>query len=271
MSDYSGYVLMASVIIALFCIERLRPASTDRNGEWVNNGAAWVFTAASHTILIGSLAASETAAVNSLGGGLIDLRALPLGLGALLYLLAMDLGEYLFHRAQHAIPALWAMHSLHHSDRSMNVATTQRHFWLEPAIKSLTIWLVVAVAFHASGTILGIYVLFSFGHFLTHSNIRLGFGAFSWLFNSPQYHRLHHSVQPDHHNANFAALLPIFDVISGAYHQPRPGEFPATGLDDAPRSPIEVLLWPVRGRWRRTMGAKHPGASSSVSIPTGET
>ena len=270
MNAYSGYVLLASVIVALFCIERLRPASSERIGDWINNGAAWVFTAASHTLLIGLLAASETAAVNAFGGGLIDLRALPLALGALIYLVAMDLGEYLFHRAQHAIPALWAMHSLHHSDRSMNVATTQRHFWLEPVIKSLTIWLVVAIAFHTNGTILGIYVLFSLGHFLTHSNIRMGLGPFSWLFNSPQYHRLHHSVQPEHHNANFAALLPIFDVVSGAYHRPRPGEFPATGLDDTPRSPLEVLLWPVRGRLRRLTGPGYSGPSAPASMTAGD-
>lgn len=262
MSDYAGYVLLGSVLAALACLERLKPASRGQRIDWLNNATAWLLTGLSHTLLIGVLAVGETGLVNGLGGGLVDLRHLPWPVAALVYFVAMDLGEYLFHRAQHAVPALWAMHSLHHSDRAMSIATTQRHFWLEPAIKSATIWLAVAVLFRTDPAILAVYVLLSLGHFLTHSNIRLGLGPLSWAFNSPQYHRLHHSVNPAHHNANFAALLPIFDVLSGAYHRPKPGEYPATGLEEAVGSPLDVFVWPVRGRLRRSLSA---GAAASAT------
>jgi sterol desaturase/sphingolipid hydroxylase (fatty acid hydroxylase superfamily) len=159
----------------------------------------------------------------------------------------MDLGEYLFHRAQHAIPALWAMHSLHHSDRGMNVLTVQRHFWLESAIKAVTIWPAVALLFRPDGPILLAYYLITLNNLVTHANLRLGYGPLTWLINSPQYHRLHHSADPAHHNANFAAVLPIFDVVSGAYRRPARGEFPETGLNVAVEGPLDLLLWPVRG------------------------
>ena len=42
--------------------------------------------------------------------------------------------------ASHRIPALWAMHSLHHSDPEMTALTTNRHFWGDQLIKALTIW-----------------------------------------------------------------------------------------------------------------------------------
>src|SRR5271170_6435124 len=39
-----------------------------------------------------------------------------------------DLYTYTFHRFQHAIPFLWAMHSFHHSDNSLTFVTGARHF-----------------------------------------------------------------------------------------------------------------------------------------------
>ena len=138
------------------------------------------------------------------------MRGLPWLAGGVIYLATMDLGEYLFHRAQHAFPWMWAMHSLHHGDRALNVTSTNRHFWLEPAIKSVTIWLAPALLFKVGDAALAVYFVASFNNFLTHANLRVGFGPLSWLWNSPQYHRLHHSREERHFNANFAAILKIF-------------------------------------------------------------
>jgi sterol desaturase/sphingolipid hydroxylase (fatty acid hydroxylase superfamily) len=239
--------LPVAMALALILWERRAPASAAQRGEWMNNGTAFALTMFSLTFLAPLIAVSETGLVNGLGGGLVDLRPMAWPVGALIYLVAMDLGEYLFHRAQHALPWLWAMHSLHHSDRGMNFTTSQRHFWLDPAIKSVTIWLAVSLLFRADPLILTIYFVISVWHLVTHANIRLGFGAFSWVLNSPQYHRLHHSGDARHYNANFAALFPIFDVLSGSYRRPAPGEFPDTGLDDTVTRPLELVIWPARG------------------------
>ncbi len=262
MGGYFGIVLMATTGAVLLGLERLWPASRTQRGEWVNNSAAFLLILLAQVLLGAFWATSETRLVNGLGGGLVDLRGLPWLAGAAIYLIAMDLGEYAFHRAQHAFPWLWALHSLHHSDRGLNVTTTQRHFWLDPAIKSVSIWLAVALLFKVSQPMLTFYVVVSLYNFVSHANLRLGFGPVSWLWNSPQYHRLHHSTDETHYNANFAALLPIFDVVTGAYHRPRPGEFPATGLEDRAVGPLEVMVWPIRGVFRR-------GKASLESQPIG--
>lgn len=189
-------------------------------------------------------------AVNRLGGGLIALPASGWGLllGLAAYLVAMDLGEYLFHRAQHRFPWLWAMHSLHHSDEAMGVSTAIRHFWLETIIKTFTIYLVVGVLFKADARIVALYGAISGYNYFVHMNVRAGFGRWAWALNAPQYHRLHHSSRPEDRDCNFAALLPVFDVITGAYRPPAPGDYPATGLGDAggPSSVLAALLWPLR-------------------------
>ncbi|MDB5481329.1 MAG: sterol desaturase [Caulobacteraceae bacterium] len=189
-------------------------------------------------------------AVNGLGGGFVALPAQGWGLlmGLAAYLVAMDLGEYLFHRAQHSFPWLWAMHSLHHSDEAFNVSTAIRHFWLETFIKTFTIYLVVGLLFKADARIVGLYGVLTSYNYVTHMNVKVGFGRWAWVLNAPQYHRRHHSSRPEDRDCNFAALLPLFDVLTGAYRPPAPGDYPETGLGEeaGPSNVIAALVWPLR-------------------------
>ena len=175
---------------------------------------------------------------------LLDGARPPVWLGLIVFVLAMDVGEYLFHRAQHAIPWLWKLHSLHHSDPNMSALTANRHFWGDPLVKSVTIWPAAAALIQPTAGMLTVYLWMGLWHTVVHTNIRLDFGPLSWLLNSPAYHRRHHSSDPAHFNSNFSALFPIFDVISGAYH--RPDGYPETGQPEHPTGIVDTALWPVR-------------------------
>ncbi|HEY5072826.1 MAG TPA: sterol desaturase family protein [Caulobacteraceae bacterium] len=260
----SAACLWLIVLAVTLALERWRPARGEQRGDWWNNLRAWALTIAAGFTSTPVAAGAATLAINATGGGLIVLPTQGWGLavGLLAYLAAMDFGEYLFHRAQHAIPALWAMHSLHHSDPAVNVTTAGRHFWLEAAIKSVTIWLAVALLLKASATIVALYGVLQLYNLALHANLRLGFGPLSWLVNSPQYHRIHHARDPSHFGGNYAALLTIFDVIGGTYRRPEPGDFPQTGLDDRP-PPADLwqtLAWPWSAVTVRRAHAFSPGA-----------
>ncbi|MGZ3314780.1 MAG: sterol desaturase family protein [Caulobacteraceae bacterium] len=233
--------------------ERLWPAQAGRPADDRSNLHAWTLGLLTQFALTPAMGTVVTTVVNRAGGGLIPLPSQGWGLllGVAVYVAAMDLGEYLFHRAQHRLPWLWAWHSLHHSDTTFDSSTTVRHFWLDPFLKSVTIWLAVGLLFNAPAPIGLIYGVLTFHNFVIHSNTRLDFGRWSWLLNAPGYHRLHHSASAEHFNVNFAALLPIFDVLTGAYRPAQAGERPATGLDtgERPATAAEVALWPVRGRF----------------------
>jgi sterol desaturase/sphingolipid hydroxylase (fatty acid hydroxylase superfamily) len=200
-----------------------------------------------------SIAAVSTLMVNAVGGGLIHLPNAGWGLvgSVLAYTVAMDFGEYIFHRAQHRIPALWAMHSLHHSDPAMNVSTTLRHYWAEYAIKAATIYLAIAMLLRITPLIAGLYIVISLmSSFFFHLNLRLGFGRVHLIINSPQYHRIHHSILPQHRNKNFAALFPIFDLMFGTRYRPMRDDYPETGLydRDQPSDMLAAIVWPMRSR-----------------------
>jgi sterol desaturase/sphingolipid hydroxylase (fatty acid hydroxylase superfamily) len=225
--------IMAVVVAGLIVLEY---RSGVRGTDWRNNLVAWAMLLAGTFFFAPLLPLWQ-------GHALVDGSTLSFWWALPIYIVVHDLGEYLYHRAQHRIPVLWAMHALHHSDTSLSVLTTQRHFWGDPLIKTVTVWSAASLIISPTFPLVLAYTLLSLWNFATHSALRIDFGRWSWLLNSPAYHRRHHSSLPEHYDSNFAALLPIFDVIAGSYH--RPDGFPPTGLDSKPKSMIEIALWPI--------------------------
>ncbi len=240
-----------------FLIERMKPAQAPDTPGFILNLGYLVPLSLINGALKPACAAGSTLIVNALGGGLLELPSSGIGLLVSIpcYTLAMDGGEYLFHRAQHRIPALWALHSLHHSDPAVNVSTTPRHFWGDPFLKAITVYSLVGLLFKTNPAVVGAYVLFGFYNYFLHLNVRVGFGRWSTWLNSPQTHRLHHSYLPEHRDCNFAQFFPVFDLLGGTYRQAKSNEYPPTGLDSAeiPYKVHGMLLWP----WRRQLHLPH--------------
>jgi sterol desaturase/sphingolipid hydroxylase (fatty acid hydroxylase superfamily) len=148
----------------------------------------------------------------------------------------------------HKFPVLWAMHSLHHSAEALSMVTGARHFWLEGSLAS-GVFPVMAIIFKAPPDMMMLVMFFYFlaGDGLAHLNMRLSLGRFSLCIQNPQYHRIHHSLEPQHFNKNFCKLLPLFDVIFGTAWKPGKDEFPATGLAGVRASGfLDGLIWPIR-------------------------
>jgi sterol desaturase/sphingolipid hydroxylase (fatty acid hydroxylase superfamily) len=264
----------AAIIAVGRVVERARPAASCPAGGVIFNLFYLVPFSLLHVVSVPVVSAVAVAMTNAFGGGLVRLPSSGWDLvGAVaIYTITMDFGEYLFHRAQHRFPVLWAMHSFHHSDPAMNVSTTPRHFWAEHAIKSATIYLAVGLLFRSNVQIALIYGVLSFWNYVAHMNLRLSFGPAWFVVNSPQFHRIHHSCRREHYDRNFAALFTLFDAIFHTAYVPAPGEYPSTGLDDSdtPQSLVEAVLWPVRGWLRRRapeLARRRGGRGFNDSLP----
>jgi sterol desaturase/sphingolipid hydroxylase (fatty acid hydroxylase superfamily) len=187
--------------------------------------------------------------VNMAGGGFIALRAdgwwLPLSLA--IVIVTVDLEGYWLHRLQHSVPFMWSMHSMHHSAEAMNAATGARHYWVEQAIIAAFLP-SAAMVFKIPDEVLRFVPYFYITEQLAHMNAKIQLGALTLVFNNPQFHRIHHSVEPQHLDKNFCKALPIFDIIFGTAWIPGKDEFPRTGLPkkEKPASFLEGLVWPVR-------------------------
>lgn len=205
------------------------------------------------------------------GGGLVHVRTdgwwyIPSLIG---FILLVDLYHYGVHRIQHAVPMFWAMHSFHHSANSLTFITGARHFWLEWAMP-YAIFPIIPIFFTISADMATIIaVVFFIPDSCAHLNVRFPMGpAITWV-NSPQWHRIHHSVQPEHFNKNFASLLPLWDFVFGTAWIPKPDEYPAPGLVPAePVGAIDSIVWPFRAFIRDRLAAFR-GAGDHISRPSG--
>ena len=186
------------------------------------------------------------------------------------FMLIYDFFYYWWHRAQHATSWLWAVHELHHSERHLNVTTSARHHWLEESIRLFLVLLPMGLLFRLDGPSIGAVftVAMFFGYFI-HLNLRLELGVFSGVFGGPQYHRLHHSIEVQHHNHNFAALFPIWDRVFGTQRLPMPGEWPETGLTELPiaNSWRHALFGPFIAWYEAIRLRLRPVALSSDVLP----
>jgi sterol desaturase/sphingolipid hydroxylase (fatty acid hydroxylase superfamily) len=170
--------------------------------------------------------------------GFVDLRfqsdggiAAQLGAGILL----LFIGDFFFywqHRCQHAIPFLWSLHSVHHSDRHVNAVSANRHHWTEQLIRNLFVVIPMAMFFKLNRGPTGLLGLFLQAEvYFIHSNIRLNLGPFTKFIVGPQIHRIHHSRLPAHFDKNFAGMFPLWDLLFGTYYHPERDEFPPTGIE----------------------------------------
>lgn len=199
-------------------------------------------------------------------------------LSAFVIFLAGDLALYLYHRANHARPVLWAFHAVHHSAEEMSPVTAFRHHPLYTITASLIVALFVGLVQGLAmvtfvGT-LSVAILAGVNVFsavlnlatnnLKHSHIPMRFPV--WLEHiliSPVLHQVHHSIDPKHYNRNYGDVLALWDWLFGTLYIPTKDEVIRFGLGDAKGAPAPqrhptlraALVEPV-ARARNLLGKK---------------
>lgn len=167
----------------------------------------------------------------------------------LLQVAVLDFFYYWTHRAQHTFGPLWRIHELHHSDPSFNVTTTLRVHWLEELMKLFTVLVPAALLVQAPS---GAPVLLAWAAaawlFFIHANARISFGPLNRVLVNPAVHRVHHSVEPEHFDKNFAAYFSFWDCLFGTYAEPPKGRWPEVGTHGP--APTSMLAAHLRPFWR---------------------
>lgn len=161
-------------------------------------------------------------------------------------LLVFDFFYYWYHRIQHTIPFFWEIHKTHHSIKNLNAVVSYHHI-LEEVFRIPFILIPLAILIQIDTPKLAILSSFyaAYGWFI-HMNSKISLGPLRYLFTDNYYHRIHHSVEPHHHNKNYAAFFPIWDILFRSVHFPKFNEFPKVGLDymEQPKTLKEYFFSP---------------------------
>ena len=169
--------------------------------------------------------------------------------------LLLDLLRYLVHRCKHAVPILWRIHALHHSDPDVDVTTAVRLHPIEQLLGSSVFWLAVILLDIPASVVLSYGLAVFTIEAIQHGNIRLP----EWLERYLQpvlvtvdTHRIHHSVVFAQGSCNYATVLSVWDRLFRTYTQLTQAQHDniVFGVRELPRrdclKPSAMLLTPWR-------------------------
>ncbi len=219
---------------------------------WFSRGLRWVFD-------------------QPLAGASVDLTEyLPF---AVVFVICFVLGDFLgwfTHYLKHNVPLFWRFHSVHHSAIDLSLFTDARVHVGEFLINRTVF---VLPFFVIGGNVMVTVPLYLVGRLwyarFQHANIRTNLGPLRHVIVTPQYHRIHHSVEARDIDKNYAAVFTFWDRMFGTQVADW-DRYPETGLNDPAfprarsRNPIELLrtygaqfLYPFR-----PIAAKFPASES---------
>ena len=140
---------------------------------------------------------------------------------------------WLVHFVEHKTFVLWRFHIVHHADNNVDATTGLRHHPVESVLRGAFFFM----ALFLSGA--PMYAVMIYQTFLilftafTHANISLPKKvdhALSYLFISPNMHKVHHHWQQPFTDSNYGAVFSIWDRLFGTYRKLEPSQI-KYGLD----------------------------------------
>lgn len=166
----------------------------------------------------------------------------------LVFLVVKDLLEWGIHNLLHRIPWLWEFHKLHHSIKELDWIGNMRFHWMEIAIYHSLTYLPLVILGVNSTIILWIAVFTTIIGHLNHSNLKLDWGIFRYLLNSPRLHIWHHDiVLHGKYGQNFGVVFSLWDFLFGTAYLPareRPVRLGFSGMEKFPEKLLPRLLYP---------------------------
>jgi len=186
---------------------------------------------------------------------LLDLNALPYGLGLLIFFMVTDFVQWNTHMLLHRVPALWNFHKLHHSVKEMAFAAHLRYHWMEPIVYKSILYIPLAIigGFNIESVAIVHFASLAIGH-LNHANLGWDYGILKYVLNNPKMHIWHHAKelpQERKYGMNYGISLSLWDYIFQTDHVPYDGRDIELGFEGDERFPqtfTEQIIYPVRGK-----------------------
>lgn len=180
--------------------------------------------------------------------------------GVVLY----DFFDYWMHRAQHKW--FWNFHSIHHSIEELSGINSYFH-WTEQFFRIAFIILPAAFIVGIDGvkTAAVAELLIRVQGYYLHSPTQFHVGSvLRRVIADNRFHRIHHSIHPEHFDKNFGAGTSVWDVVFGTAYFPTKDEWPQTGMSEQKEAAsLREFLWRP---FRRARG----GETSDQSRATGK-
>ena len=252
-------ICFVTVLVAMLIAEYLAPRRAWQNSKpvrWTSNLAIVVVDSLVLRLFFPLLAVQLASVAEQRQWGLLNHLPLPGWLDVIVAIMFLDLIVYLQHVMVHAVPVLWRLHRMHHSDLDFDTTTGVRFHPIEIALSmGLKLAAVAALGFAPLGVLL-FEILLNATSLFNHANLRIPQRidrVTRWFVVTPDMHRVHHSAAPVETNSNFGFNLPWWDRLFGTYRaQPTEGHERITIGVEQFRDPADLwfhrlLIQPFQG------------------------
>ena len=134
--------------------------------------------------------------------------------------IVLDFAMYLQHVLHHAVPLLWRLHMVHHSDLDFDVTTGVRFHPIEIVFSMGIKLLTVAALGPPALAVLIFVVALNATSMFNHSNVHLPWNidrVLRLFVVTPEMHRVHHPVIIRETNSNYGFNFSWWDRLLGTY------------------------------------------------------
>ena len=138
----------------------------------------------------------------------------------LVYFLTDHFVGYWVHRLYHT-KLFWHLHRFHHSAPELNFITFYRVHPAETFTRVVFFISPLTILNAPDKVLLVALTVNMFLNYCQHSQMPKSWGWIGrWLFGSPGFHQLHHSIDAEHRDKNFSSC-PLWDRVFGTWHDDR--------------------------------------------------
>ncbi len=268
MSDFESTVRI-SAFVAIFglvatweALQPRRPQAVSRRRRWPHNLGLLAIDVVLLRLVAPGAALAVAIAAEAGNWGLLHAHELPKWLAAAAGIVLLDLAIYCQHVMFHAVPTLWRMHRVHHSDPEFDVTTGIRFHPFEILLSTGVKCAAVAAIGAPVVAVFVFEVLLNATSMFNHANARMPARLdrfLRWVIVTPDMHRVHHSVRYEESSSNFGFSLPWWDRLFGTYRAvPESGHVGMTIGVDAFRAPEELSLGHLLSQPFRDTAGQYP-------------
>ena len=149
-----------------------------------------------------------------------------------LYIIAfigIDFASYWGHRFNHVINIFWNRHIVHHSSEEFNLACALRQS-ISDFVKVYFFLLIPVAIIGVPFEIIAITSpIHLFAQFWYHTRLIGKMGFLEYIIVTPSHHRVHHAINPEYIDKNYAAIFIVWDKWFGTFQEELPNVPPVYG------------------------------------------
>lgn len=154
-------------------------------------------------------------------------------------------GGWLVHIVEHKFKFLWRFHVVHHADTNVDVTTGLRHHPVESVVRGIFFFIGIALTGAPMFAVMIYQTVLIFFTAFEHANISLPKWldkALSYVFISPNMHKVHHHWKQPYTDSNYGAIFAVWDRLLGTFKKLDPDQI-RYGIDkDYPDEKDEDFL-----------------------------